>query len=99
MIRDARQNPCEPGLGINTVELGGFDQGISDGCGFAATLGADEEVIFAPESQFPFILPMSVRFIGFIIDVTRISVRMSKSIRFSIAVTASLCVLSVIRAS
>jgi hypothetical protein len=36
VIGDLGENPCEPGLGINVVELGGFDQGVGNGHGFAA---------------------------------------------------------------
>lgn len=55
-------------MGIDGVELGRFDQGVGDGSGVAARLGADEEVVLPPEGQFPFILPMSAKFIGFIIN-------------------------------
>jgi len=55
-------------VGIDGVELGRFDQGVGDGGGFAACLGADEEIVLAAEGQFPFILPMSAKFIGFIIN-------------------------------
>jgi hypothetical protein len=34
VIRDTGQNIGEPGLGIDTVQLGGFDQGEGDGGGF-----------------------------------------------------------------
>jgi hypothetical protein len=34
VIRDTGQNIGEPGLGIDTVQLGGFDQRIGDGSGF-----------------------------------------------------------------
>lgn len=61
IVWEAADGVREPGVGINGVELGGFDQGVGDGGGFAACLGADEEVVFAPEGNHPFILPMSVR--------------------------------------
>ena len=35
-----------PGI-ISTI-FGRFDQGIGDGCGLTACLGADEEIVFAP---------------------------------------------------
>jgi hypothetical protein len=62
VVGDAAQNVGEPGLRIDAIQLGAFDQGIGDGGRFAAALGADEEVVFPSEGQFPFILPMSGRF-------------------------------------
>jgi hypothetical protein len=38
VIGDATEHIGQPGLGIDAVELGGLDQGVGDGCGFAATL-------------------------------------------------------------
>jgi len=38
VIRDTGQNIGEPGLGIDTVQLGGFDQGEGDGHGVSAAL-------------------------------------------------------------
>jgi len=35
---------AEPGVGVDAVELGGFDQGGGDGGGATAGLRADEEV-------------------------------------------------------
>ena len=37
MISDLGEDPCEPGLGIDVVELCCFDQGEGDGHGFPAT--------------------------------------------------------------
>lgn len=54
--------------GVDVVDLGGFDQGCDAAPGFAALVMAREEGVLAIEAQFPFILPMSGRFIGFIID-------------------------------
>ena len=51
MISDTRKNPYEPCLGIDAVQFGGFDQGIGDGCGLAAALGADEEVVLPAQSH------------------------------------------------
>lgn len=31
------EHPGQPGLRVDVVEFGGFDQGIGDGCGSAAT--------------------------------------------------------------
>ncbi|CUH99348.1 hypothetical protein PHA8399_01466 [Leisingera aquaemixtae] len=68
MICDLGQNPGKPGLRIYAVHLDGFDRGIGGGSCVAATFGADEQVVFAAYGQFPFILPMSGKFTGFIID-------------------------------
>lgn len=68
MIGQAREGIGEPDLGIDAVQFGRLDQGVSDGGGLAAGFGADEEIILPPEGQFPFILPMSAKFIGFIIN-------------------------------
>ena len=45
MVCDLGEDPCEPGLGIDTVELGGLNEGIGDGRGLAATFGAHKEEI------------------------------------------------------
>lgn len=52
------QLPCipwqqvgEPDVWINGVELCRFDQGVGDGSGLAARLGADEEVVLPPEGD------------------------------------------------
>ncbi len=37
VVGDAAKNVSEPGLRIDVVELGGFDQGIGDGGGFTAS--------------------------------------------------------------
>jgi hypothetical protein len=42
--------PSEPGLGIDTPELGGFDHSIGDGSRFAAALGAHKEEFFRPKA-------------------------------------------------
>ena len=47
VIGDAAEHIGEPGLGIDTVELGGLDQGIGDGSGFASALRANKKVILA----------------------------------------------------
>jgi len=66
VLGDAAEEVGEPGLGVNVVELGGFDQGVGDGGGLAAALRADEEPVFAAQRQQPFILPMSGRKSSFI---------------------------------
>ena len=80
MVGDLGEDPCEPVLGIDTVELGGLNEGIGDSCGFAAAFGADEEIVFPAQSQFPSILPMSGQFIAFNTGGTRITMPMLKSI-------------------
>jgi hypothetical protein len=47
MVSDMGEDICQPGLGIDVVEFGGFHEGEDDGCGFAAALGAHEHVVFA----------------------------------------------------
>jgi hypothetical protein len=68
VVGDAGQRIGEPSLRVHTIQLGGLDQGVGDGGGAAAGLRSDEQVVLASDGQFPFILPMSGRFIGFIID-------------------------------
>jgi len=45
VVGDLGEDPCEPGLRVDAVELGGLNQGIGDCRGLADTLGADEEKI------------------------------------------------------
>lgn len=47
MVGDAVEGVGEPCLRVDAVELGGFDQCVDDGCGFAAPFRSDEHVIFA----------------------------------------------------
>lgn len=42
VIRDTGQGVGEPGMGIDGVELGCFDQGVGDGGGLSTCLGTDE---------------------------------------------------------
>jgi len=58
MIGDAGDDVCEPRLGIDAVEASGFDERVHDGGAPAAVVGASEEIVFAPESHRPFILPV-----------------------------------------
>ncbi|GLP85641.1 hypothetical protein GCM10007921_12010 [Tritonibacter mobilis] len=68
MIGDASEHPSQLGLRIYVVQLGGLDQREGDGHGFSAAFGTGKHPVFPADGQFPFILPMSGRFIGFIID-------------------------------
>ena len=52
VVSEAAEDIREPGLRVDVVELGGLDQGVGDGCGIAATLGADEEEIRAAEGNW-----------------------------------------------
>jgi hypothetical protein len=61
MIGDAGQHVAQVGLGIETIELGGFDQRVDCRSALAAGIGAGEEIVLAAEGYRPFILPMSVR--------------------------------------
>ncbi len=45
VIRDAVKNVGEPGLRIDAVEFGRFDQRVGDGGRFATALGPHEEII------------------------------------------------------
>jgi hypothetical protein len=47
LICDAGEDICQPRLGVNVVKLGGFHEGVDDGCRFATALGAHEHVFFA----------------------------------------------------
>ena len=53
VVGDAGEDVGEPGLGIDTVELGGFDQGIGDGGRLSAPFGTHEQVVFVPEGDGP----------------------------------------------
>jgi hypothetical protein len=46
VVCDAAQGIGEPGLWIDVVQLGGLNQDIDDGCGFAATFGSGNLTIF-----------------------------------------------------
>jgi hypothetical protein len=51
VVGDAGEGVGEPGVGIDGVELGRFDQGVGDGGGLAASFGADEEVVLPPRAM------------------------------------------------
>ena len=42
---------AEPGVGVDAVELGGFDQGVGCGGGAAASLRADKQVVLAAKGR------------------------------------------------
>jgi hypothetical protein len=72
-VGHALQDVSEPGKGLDVVELCGGDEG-ADGCpSGAATVRAREQMVFAPERNHPFILPMSGRSWKSIIGGTLIS--------------------------
>lgn len=50
VVRDTGQRIGEPYLRIQAIELGGFYQGVGDGGGLAACLGADEQAIISSVS-------------------------------------------------
>ena len=51
MVSDAGEDICQPSLGIDVVELGSFHEGVDNGCGFAAALGAHEHVVFTADGD------------------------------------------------
>ena len=51
VVRDAADGGGKPCERICGVALGRFDQGVGDGRGFAAYLGADEGVVLSPEGD------------------------------------------------
>ena len=44
VVGDAAEHIGEPGLRIDAVQLGAFDQGVGDSRRSTAALGADEEI-------------------------------------------------------
>ena len=65
---DRREGSLQIGKGLNAVDLAGLDQRGDAAPSNAAFVVTCEERILAIEGQFPFILPMSAKFIGFIIN-------------------------------
>ena len=51
VVWDAGEGVGEPGVGIDGVELGRFDQGVGDGGRLAACFGSDEEVVLPPQGD------------------------------------------------
>lgn len=54
IVCDACQSVGQKCLRTDTVQLGGFDQGASDGSGFAAGLRSDKQVGFALMQRYPY---------------------------------------------
>lgn len=67
-VGDGCQGCLEISEGLDAIDLAGLDQRGNAAPGDAAFVVAGEEGILAIEGQFPFILPMSAKFIGFIIN-------------------------------
>ena len=60
-VGHALQDVFEPGEGLDVVELCGGEEGADGRPPDAATVRAREQMVLAPESHCPFILPMSGR--------------------------------------
>jgi len=67
VIVDAVEDVSEVGQRVETIQFCGFNDGHRPCEGFRAGIGAREEPVFPSYTQFPFILPMSGKFIGFTI--------------------------------
>ena len=67
-VGDRRQGGLEVGEGLDAVDFAGLNQRCDAAPSVAAFVVTGEERILAIEGQFPFILPMSSRFIVSIID-------------------------------
>jgi len=65
---DAIEDVGEVGLRVDVVHFCRDDESVHGGGPLTAALGAGEEPVFPTDGQFPFILPMSGRFTGFIIN-------------------------------
>lgn len=65
---DPAQDVREVGLWVETVKLCRFNDGHRAREGFRAGIGTRKEPVLAANAHFPFILPISGRFIVFIID-------------------------------
>ena len=68
------------GEGLHAVDLASLDQGSDAAPGAAALVVAGEQCVLTIEGKFPFILPMSARFIQFVTGGTRILVPTLRSI-------------------
>ena len=65
---DGLECGLEIGEGFDAVDLARFDERRDAAPGFSALVVTREQSILAIQRQFPFILPMSAKFIGFIIN-------------------------------
>lgn len=74
--RNGFERSLEIGERLDGVDLGGLDQGCDAAPCLAPLVMTGEQCVFPVQSQFPFILPMSGRFIEFIIDGMPILTRM-----------------------
>jgi hypothetical protein len=52
VVGDLRKDPCEPGLRVDVVQLGGLDEGEGDQYGFAAAFETGEHRAFLRDSQW-----------------------------------------------
>ena len=60
-VDHALEHVSEVGERFDVIELCRGDEGTDSGPSLCATVGAGKEMIFAPERQFAFILPISGR--------------------------------------
>lgn len=51
VVSDLGEHPCEPGLRIDVVELGGLNQGEGDSYGFAPALWTCEHPVFPTDGD------------------------------------------------
>jgi hypothetical protein len=61
MIGQAGEDVGEPGLGVDAVQLRGFDQRVHGGRAFATAIRAGEGPVVATDRDRAVILPMSGR--------------------------------------
>ncbi len=64
VISNPLQHPGQPFLRIDAVELCSLDQSVGNSSGTPAPGRADKEKILPAQGQFPFILPMSGKFLA-----------------------------------
>ncbi len=58
-VGEPRQRARQPGLGIDVVQLAGFDERCDHGPALTALIRAGEQGVLTVERHHPFILPMS----------------------------------------
>ena len=51
MIGDVGQHMAQPGLGVNTAQLGGADQRVDGSSALATAVGAGEQVVASTDSD------------------------------------------------